>query len=125
MKSTFHTGSRLTRLLCCIGAAAIALSPILMRSSRAWAYTTTGAYWSGSWPVVNYYINAASFPSSVGTQQQVIDAIRKGVNHWNFESGAKITFVYKGTTSIATLSNDGTNVIYYDSGRCKRSGGEF
>lgn len=98
---------------------ATALLAALIGSERdASAYAYEGTYWSGAWPVVGYYINAASFPSSVGTQTQVINTIRKGVNHWNFESGVPLTFVYMGTSNIATTANDGTNVIYYDPSNC-------
>ena len=91
----------------------------LFFSIKGESYELHGAYWSGSWPVVPYYINAASFPTSVGTQQEIIDAIVSGANHWNFESGANITLVYMGTSTLTSRSSDGTNVIYYDPDECE------
>lgn len=82
------------------------------------AYSVNGLYWSGSFPVVPYFINVSTFPSAIGTQNEVRDAIRKGVNEWSFQGEAKINALYSGTTLSVGPAQDGVSTFSYSGNNC-------
>jgi len=83
----------------------------------AFAYSLVG--WDWDWqsnPLSTpFYLNASSFPSRVGTQQQVTDAFRNAANTWESEGQANFSFTWGGTTSSTSWSGDGVLITQFSS----------
>jgi len=70
--------------------------------------------WAGDYPTVDYYIwNPGFNDSQAGTVTQQNWAIRRGAQAWGRrgQARANLKMVYKGTTTIDSVRQDGTNVV--------------
>lgn len=79
------------------------------------AYTLTG--WDWTWqtnPMTDpFEINVSSFPTGIGTTQQITNALRDGMGIWGTDGGARFSFNYGGTSTRTSWTSDGRLVSQY------------
>jgi hypothetical protein len=87
----------------------------LLAASPAMAYRVIG--WDWTWmrnPVSTpFYVNPSGFPATIGTQQQVTNALADGMAIWETEGASDFSFTYGGTTTRTSFSADGTFITQY------------
>ncbi len=73
------------------------------------SYCYSGSQWPGG--TATWYLNSAGAPGCTFTQ--TLTAVSTGFSTWACASG--FTYNYGGTTAIAVVAEDGTNVIFFRS----------
>jgi hypothetical protein len=91
-------------------ALAVLALAILARTTTApaRAYTLNGASWTQS--AVNYVVNPVNLDLP---ESDVIQAVRDGADTWYNQTGINFRFVYAGTSTLATNTLDGANVVMF------------
>ena len=87
---------------------ATALAVIAAAAGGALAYTTVGHKWATS--QVFYYVNPVNLDLP---QADVVAAVRKGADAWTQQTTAGIVLTYAGSTTGASLINNGKNEVFF------------
>jgi hypothetical protein len=77
-------------------------------STNAHAYALLGYSWAQ--PAVPYYINSANMDLPAAA---IEPAIRAGADAWRLQSGASFAFAFAGSSTQATNTNDGINLVLF------------
>src|SRR5689334_20631429 len=77
-------------------------------TTPARAYTLNGSAWTQS--AVNYVVNPVNLDLP---ESDVIQAVRDGADTWFNQAGINLRFVYSGTSTLATNTLDGANVVMF------------
>jgi len=92
-------------------------APLFADGSEARAWNGTGTDWTWQAEAIEtpFALNLASFPSSVGTPQQVRAAFASSRLAWN-GAGADMSVLDGGETTATSWEMDETNVMQFDPG---------
>jgi len=87
----------------------------LLVAPTAFGYRTMGIDWDYQANPVSdpMYLNASSFPSSVGTTSEVKNAWENAMDAWVDQGGTPLQMVYGGTTSSTSWTSDGFHVSMF------------
>lgn len=123
-----HRWVRLLKFLLLLMPSAVLL---FVGDTPALAYVLDGNRWPGSHPRVPFYVST-SLQGHVpydGTLQDAIQVILNAAGEWNDwhntyqHSGSDFQFIYAGTTTIASVADDGINTIIFSNTQCPYGSG--
>jgi hypothetical protein len=96
-----------TVMRACVGLVAMALAAATVSTVDPMAYVATGPTWN--LPQTPYYINAANLDLPALSAEA---AVRSGAAAWQLQP-ATFRFVYTGSSSQTTNTNDGINLVLF------------
>jgi hypothetical protein len=86
---------------------------ISLGSSASSGYSYDGIHWASADLPVEYYVNEDGTPDVSGTNEFL--SVQASFQTWENDSGSYIDYTYMGTTSRSGSSNDGFNVVSWQS----------
>ena len=96
-----HTALVLFATVLLIGFSTEAMAFVLQKRANQYEY------WDSADMPVSYWINTSGMPAGAE------DAIIAAFDTWQNVASANISFTYEGTTSLATVADDGENVVFW------------